>query len=490
MLADKKVLLLEQEKPFLITDKKLETVSYSQYSSLFSAVVLPVQFLYFHLVKLPLNMTEDEIAIQSEIQFFKEGGLNPDKEYIIDYVKHDIGEEYLVDLFAVEKTVFEEYINSFEYKVKAVDIAFPRFLTYEALYLDVIQSKGIELIYHLSDKEAYATLFSDGKYIGHRNVSSLELIAKKVGIEQSKVKELLEKNGLLQANYSLDDMLFYNEILAVVSKDIEKIVYLVNHRRRFFRFDSVEVLRVDFNGVELAGLGELFANFGLESRVEKLFESENSLELPPYYYLPFAYATAIVENKELSKVNLSGLPRKKPLYKYGVIHFLVFLFSLFLILGSIYIYMEKKRDIYTQKLEAMKQEYKQSQKRYTELVKALKGLQQKHRDLLKERKVKEDELFVLESSYNILPLAEELGHSRQKFMNDVLTELKRYRLNVSLIEQKKDKEVDLVVISLSRNRSAIAKFMQSMLHKGYSSVTTSQITFEDGVYKSLIRIQK
>ena len=488
MLAEKKVLLLEKEKPFFFANEQLETASYKSEFSLFSALVLPLNLLHFHLVKLPLTTSDEDLAIQAEIQFYKEGGLNPDKEYVIDYVKHDIGEEYLVDLFAVEKSVFDEYVASFSYDISAVDVAFPRFLSYEALYVEEIKSEGIELIFHLSDQEAFVALFSSGKYIGHRGVSSLEVLAKKVGIEQTKVKELLESNGLRQENYSLDDMLFYNEIVAVISKDIEKIVYLVNHRRRFFNFDAVSVIRVDFNGLPIDGLELFFSNFGLESRVVPLFESEPVI--PTYYYLPLLYATAIQEKKEITQINLSAKKRKKALFRYRVVHYAAFVVFLLLVLGSVSAFMEYENEKAQAELHNIEKTYKTKQTRYLKLLKAFKAFKQKHMALLKERKEKEDKLFILENTYNILPLAEDLGHSRQRFMNDVLKSLKKYKLNVSRMHQMKDQEIELVVISVSQNRSGIAKFIQDMLKKGYKSVSTRKITFEDGVYKSLIRIQK
>ena len=488
MLTEKKVLLLEKEKPFFFANEQLETGPYKTNASLFSALVLPLNLLHFHLVKLPLSTSDEDIAIQAEIQFYKEGGLNPDKEYVIDYIKNDIGEEYLVDLFAIEKSLFEEYIDSFSYEITAVDFAFPRFISYEALYKEGMESTGIELIFHLSDEEGYVALFSAGKYIGHRSISSLEIIAKKVGIEQTKVKELLESNGLRQENYSLDDMLFYNEIVAVVSKDIEKIVYLVNHRRRFFKFDTVTLIRVDFNGLNLDGLDTFFSNFGLESKLVPLFKSEPVI--PTHYYLPLLYASAIKESKELTQINLSALKRKKPLLRYRVVHYILFTMVLLMILGSGTAYMEYEKMQKQEQLERIEKQYKKSKARYTKLVKAFKGFKTKHMTLVKERKIKEDRLFVLENTYNILPLAAELGHSRQKFMNDTLEVLKKYRLNVSSIHQIKDKELELVVISLSQNRSGIAKFIQTMLKKGYASVSTKKIVFEDGVYKSLIRIKK
>ena len=488
MLLEKKVLLLEKEKPFFFANEQLETGSYKSESSLFSALVLPLNLLHFHLVKLPLTTSDEDIAIQAEIQFYKEGGLNPDKEYVIDYVKNDIGEEYLVDLFAIEKSVFEEYVKSFSYDIIAVDFAFPRFISYEALYEESIESSGVELIMHLSDAEASVTLFSDGKYIGHRSISSVEIIAKKVGIEQAKVKELLETNGLKQENYSLDDMLFYNEIVAVLSKDIEKIVYMVNHRRRFFKFDTVNIIRVDFNGLGLDGLEAFFSNFGLESKVVPLFEVEPAV--PSYYYVPLLYATAVEEQKSVTEINLTALKRKKPLIHYKVIHYMAFVFLLFTILGSVSLYMEYTKAQKQEQLKKIETEYKKAQNRYLKLVKAFKKFKKDHQNLIKIRKEKEDRLFVLENTYNILPLAEDLGRSRQQFMNDTLEALKRYHLNVSLIKQTKDQELELVVISLSKNRDGIAKFIQLMLQKGYSSVSTRKITFEDGVYKSLIRIEK
>ena len=488
MLSEKKVLLLEKEKPFFFANEQLETGSYKSESSLFSALVLPLNLLHFHLVKLPLTTSDEDIEIQAEIQFYKEGGLNPDKEYVIDYVKNDIGEEWLVDLFAVEKSVFDEYIQSFDYDITAVDLAFPRFIAYEALYLESIQSTGVELIFHLSDTEASVGLFSDGKYIGHRSVSSVELIAKKVGIEQAKVKELLETNGLLQENYTLDDMLFYNEIVAVLSKDIEKIVYLVNHRRRFFKFDTLNLIRVDFNGLGLEGLDTFFANFGLESKVVPLYESE--VILPSHYYVPMLYATAVEEKQELTEINLSALKRKKSLLRYRVVHYSVFLFLILVILASVSTYMEYEKSQKALELKKIEKRYKSTKARYLKLVKAFKKFKQQHIDLLNKKKEKEERLFVLENTYNILPLAEDLGRSRQKFMNDTLEVLKKYRLNVSRISQSKDQEIELVVISLSQNRDGIAKFIQDMLKKGYGSVSTRKIYFEDGLYKSLIRIKK
>ena len=488
MLAEKKVLLLEKEKPFFFANKQLETGSYKNEGSLFSALILPLNFLHFHLVKLPLTSSDEDIAIQAEIQFYKEGGLNPDKEYVIDYIKNDIGEEYLIDLFAVEKSIFDEYIKSFTYEITAVDLAFPRFIAYEALYNEEITSTGIELIFHLSDTEASVTLFSDGKYIGHRNVSSVELIAKKVGIEQAKVKELLEKNGLRQENYSLDDMLFYNEISAVLSKDIEKIVYLVNHRRRFFKFDTVNVIRVDFNGFGLDGLDTFFSNFGLESKVIALFDNEPVI--PSYYYTPILYATAIAEQKDLTEINLSALKRKKPLLRYKIVHYIAFILFLCILLTSFSIYTEYEKSQKVLELQQIEKRYKVKQTRYLKLVKAFKKFKKEYLELIKEKEKRADHLFVLENTYNILPLAAELGHSRQKFMNDTLEVLKKYRLNVSRIEQSKDQEIELLVISLSQNREGIAKFIQDMLQKGYSSVSTRKISFEKGLYKSLIRIKK
>ena len=488
MLAEKKVLLLEKEKPFFFANEQLETGSYQSNASLFSALVLPLNLLHSHLIKLPLSTSDEDITIQAEIQFYKEGGLNPDKEYIIDYIKNDIGEEYLIDLFAVEKSVFDEYIESFSYNITAIDCAFPRFIAYEALYEESIQSSGVELVFHLSDTEACVTLLSCGKYIGHRSISSIELIAKKVGIEQTKVKELLEANGLRQENYSLDDMLFYNEIVAVVSKDIEKIVYLVNHRRRFFKFDTVDFIRVDFNGASLDGLDVFFTNFGLESKVVALFEEEPVV--PAYYYLPLLYATAIQEDKEITQINLSGLKRKKSLLRYKIVHYMIFTSVLLLILAGVSAYMEYEKSQKKIELQSIESRYKKTQARYTKLVKAFKAFKKKELQLVKERKLKEDRLFVLENTYNILPLAADLGHSRQQFMNDTIDALKKYHLNVSSIHQIKDKELELTVISLSQKREGIAKFIQTMLKKGYTSVTTDQITFENGAYKSLIRIKK
>ena len=488
MLEEKKILLLEKEKPFFFANGQLETASYKSEVSLFSALVLPLNLLHFHLVKLPLTSSDEDLAIQAEIQFYKEGGLNPDKEYVIDYVKHDIGEEYLVDLFAIEKTIFDEYIRSLTYDITAVDLAFPRFISYEALYQKDVQSQGIELIFHLSDLEASVSLFSDGKYIGHRAISSIEIIAKKVGIEQAKVKELLEKNGLRQENYSLDDMLFYNEIVAVLSKDIEKTVYLVNHRRRFFKFDSVNIIRVDFNGHSLDGLDTFFSNFGLESKVVALFERDPIV--PSYYYIPLLYASLVSHSNDITSINLSALPRKKSLLKYGVLHFGIFVFVLLLLFASVTIYMEYEKNDKALKIQQIQKRYKTMQSRYMKLIKAFKKLKSDHISLVKEAKEKEDRLFVLENTYNILPLAKDLGRSRQKFMNDTLDALKTYRLNVSMMHQIKDQEMEIIVISLSQNRSGIAKFIQTMLKKGYSSVSTRKITFEDGVYKSLIRIKK
>ena len=86
--------------------------------------------------KFPKNYSLEQLGVQVELKMYHEGGLDPNKEYVIDFISYDIEHEsnYLVEAFAVEKEEFDSYIGDSFKKIGFIDVVYPKFITYKALY--------------------------------------------------------------------------------------------------------------------------------------------------------------------------------------------------------------------------------------------------------------------------------------------------------------------------------------------------------------------
>lgn len=484
-MAENSVLFFEHDHTIIYNGKEAVLEREKKHAELFSAVAVPLKYLHSFSYKISKNIGDDELVLKTELKMYKEGGLDAEKEYRIDFVKYDVGDEYLIEAFALEKEDFDNYLADFSYKIDVVDLAFPRFLAYEARY-ETQEKKSNDLYIYISDDEAFGAIYQNGKYIGHRIINSLQAISKRTGLELVKLKEYLKEKGLKRDNYGLEETLILDTIVEVFSKDIEKIVYSVNHKRGLFGLDGIDSIFIDFDGNNLEGIKDFFLQYGFEPTIEPL--KQQIQELSPSLSVLLDYVFKLHNGRELDVVNVTHRERKKPLWEYlGFRYFLeVVVIVLFLVGIGIFVsyYLRMQQD----KISQLNPQVKEKKRKVKELTARMKKLQKKNSSLLKEKKSLEDQIFVYETTFRVIPMIGQMSTKRQQMMNDILRVLKKYQLNASSLLQKDAKSVAITLISQSNRRADISRFMHDLIQMGYKDVTTRDIIYENGIYKSKITI--
>ena len=431
--------------------------------------------------------------MQTEIKMYSEGGLNVDKEYIIDYIKYDIGSDYLIEAFALDKEIFDEYFEEYTKKVTAIDMVFPRFLAYQTLYDEKLEKESNDLILYISETESFAALYQNGRYIGHRMLSSLNEISKRVGIEVAKLKEYLQTKGLVQANYTLDEIHILDAVQSILFKDMEKIMYSMNQKRSLFGFDGLNGVYIDFYEHNILGIEQFFVPYGYDSlEVNKFgFEEDDKYGNISIYtdYLYKFHSTKKEDPDRYQYLNFSFFERKKPLIKYLFLKYvLVFVVSIIICLVA-YISFEILLSKQKSKIDKKQAILKEEKTKASNFKKKLVALKKEYTVFQKKQQNLEDSIFVYKNTLATIPLIQNKKYKRQKFMNDVVLTLKKFKLNTLYIKQYDDKSMDIMLISDSQKREHITKFINELLKKNYHSVSTKQIYLDKNIYKSLIRIQ-
>ena len=450
---------------------------------------VPSNFVRSLSFKLPRNLSPEQLAVQVELKMYNEGGLDPNKEYAIDFISYDLEQEnsYLVEAFALEKEEFDAYIGDRFKKIGFIDVVYPKFITYKALY--DAQAQTNDLILHFGTQEAFGVFFKEGKFIGYRTIDTLPAIAKKVGIELVKLKTMLYAKGIVASNYLPEEMHIFDALQEAIYKNVEKIVYAVNFKRSYFGFDCIDRLVIDFEGQEIPGLRELFLSFGIEGdfRVEKISccdmdAKEVSLAIEALYVAQF---------DELDqKLNFTFYERKKPLYQYEVVRYAAVLLLFMALLGGGYSYVAYKQDTLDASIAAKEQQLarlKSESKRYLAMIKKLKD---EKAALQKSKTLIQNELELYQDTLDTIPFIQEAKLQREQMINDIVEALYHFRLSTKAIEQNGTKFAYVELLSQDMQREKIAKFIRYLLDKRYKNVQTKEIERKDGLYQSRVKVAR
>ena len=489
-MENRSIIFLDNNKALLFDGKAIKSTNFKDTKKIFTATLLPIKYLNVSTFKFSKNLSDEELQIQVEIKMYEEAGLDPNKDHIIDYLKYDIDDEYIVEAFALSKDDFEKEFNTLSKNVEAIDLLFPRFLSYEALYIEELKNDKNDLFIYLDEDEAFGAIYKKGQYIGYRAIDSLSNISKKAGIEIAKLKEYLATKGLVRDNYSFEEMHIIDALQDIFLKNIERLIYSVNHKRSLFALEGIDRVYIDFGGKKIEGLKEFFISYGFEDiEIEALkCCSKDGEEIK--LYLSCKYAFLIANGVDLLKINLSFLHRKKRFYEYLIFKYGAIL-SFFIVLALAiygYIYyknslLEEEISLKNQKLNSLKKESKKYFKKIEELKKQKNGIEGEIKSI-------EHQIFVYENSLKMIPFIDKQKISREEFMNDVVYALAKYRLNTKFIKQKDSKEMEIMLISKTYERDKIAKFIKELLKKGYLEVKTDEIVYEDGIYTSLVKVKR
>ena len=488
----KPIVYLEENKAWLFDGDVFTPCDYAAVKKHKCGASISLSKLQVGSFKFPTNLSTQELEIQTEVKMYEEGGLKSDIDYEVASFNHSLEFEnsVLVEAFAVSHDQLEEYCADIVKKTKVIDWIVPSFITYTSFYVHNKIEAKTDLFYYLGQEESYAVLFHNGTYIAHRRILSIKELAKEIGLDEQRCKSLLQRYGLEDETCPDEDKIFISQLEALFSKQVEKIVHAINHKRGLFGIEGIHRVFIDFEGKDLNGLKSIFEAYGIENLemstlVYKEQEAEDSHKFIKAMYI-YLSANGLLENT----LNLSPYERQEPWFKRHSGH-LIATSTAALLLGFIHpSYFYLQGEMYTDKIQVLEMKLKSIEAQTEVLGTKLKALREEvDRSQLKLETVK-DKNKVYSITLNTLPLLMNTRNIRQKMMYDALDILNTYKLSTLSLDQNSTQRMEIHVITDYHSRDKIAKFMKAWMQSGYKEATTQEIYLDNNIYESKIEVYR
>jgi len=481
--------LFYKDNLYILQDGKFEAISFSEAKKKRVGALLPLAFIIPLTFKLPANLDQEQLDLQIELKMYNEGGLDPNKEYVIDYIAYKLENEnsYLVEAFALDQEKVAPHYQESVKKIGFLDYLFPKFIAYKALYDKEFVPKENHLYLSLGEEESFGVIYQEGRYIGYRQIDSLMQMAKKLGYELSYLKSLLAEKGIKEDNYTIQEKHIYDALLELLYKNVEKLVYAINFKRSYFGLDRIDKVFIDFEGQVIEGLRDLFLSFGVEGDyICEPFECCGVDAKSSALAVAIRYVERYEELDQ--RLNFSFFERKKPLFSYRVVRLsaVAALFLLLLLGGWGYLFVKQQQ--ISADLDALQERLNAQRQQSERYLKAIKELKDRKGALLVQIKELKRQNDLIQDTIDAIPFVEQAKITRQQMMNDIVEALYRYRLSTRSIDQNGTKFADVALISQNNQREKIAKFMEYLLQKGYKEVSTRQILRRKDFYESVVRV--
>lgn len=489
-MSTKPIVYLEKNEAWLFDGENFTPCDFSAVKKYESGTTIPLSKLQMGTFKFASSLAQTELQIQTEIKMHDEGGLNANLDYEVASFNHvlEFENSILVEAFASSYDELYESCDTIIQKTKVIDWVVPSFIAYCAYYSrNEIEAKT-DLFYYIGEEESYAVLFNKGTYTAHRRTLCLEEIAKEVGIDALKCRTLLSMNGLIEANYSEQDKPFFERLQLVFSKQVEKIVHAINHKRGLFGIEGVDRVFIDFDGHSLEGLEAVFAAYGMEglpieSLACKTKEHSQTHRLMKAMYI-YLCANGLMQNP----LNLSPFERKPVWYKRHVGH-LVGISAAAVVVAMMHpAYFYVQGVLLDDKIQQLESSITQMEAKTNSLGVKLKALQEEvtasqHKlDAVSEK----NEVYTI--TLDTLPILMNTRYVRQKMMSDALNILSQYKLSTLSLDQNGTNGMDIHVIAEYSSRESIAKFMKKWMETGYKEARTKKIYLDESIYESKIEV--
>jgi Tfp pilus assembly protein PilN len=485
-MEHQKILFIEHDRIRTYQEGVFGEPSAREFKDLNTGAIVPLSLLNTHTLKLSDRLSDEELRIQVEIRMFEEGNLSSDEEYTIDFIRHNIvaDESILVEVFALSHTKASEYFGTSLAKCGAIDRIVPGFMIYGSLY-PTLPPKN-DLFIYWGDEEAYAAIYQEGHYIAHRSIETLASIAVETGLDLPKLKTLLHTKGLIEENYTPDELNKYILLQDRIAKNIERIVHTINHKRGLFGLSGIDTCYLDFEGESIPGLEGIFNAYGVKDVTVAPIKHE--------LCSPIEIHDALSSDFFLTEhpFNLSPYVRKAPWYTRESGKFLGLVGGALLIVAIASLYIgwmtsneENRQSKLTAQLETLKQET-------SALAETLKQNTARLHDQQAKSKMIQDDIALYHAAEETASLIHDMHASRQQFLLDTTTELGRYQLGAMLMEQNGSKEMNLLVVSNYNKRDDIAKLMSGLYARGYQNVETHEIKLDSNntTYNSLVKVTR
>ncbi len=484
------IVYLEKDESWIFDGETFTPCDLSAIKKYQVGASIPLSNIQVASFKLSASLGPTEREIQTEIKMHEEGGLDANTEYEISSLEHPLEYEnsIIVEAFACSHQHIDEHFSELVEKTETIDWIIPSFITYASYYSREGTEEKTDMFYYLAEEESYAVLFHNGEYVAHRRTLSLDQIAKEVGIDAVRCKSLLSRYGLVEERYPEEERPFFDQLQFSFSKQIEKIVHTINHKRGLFGIESIDRVFVDFDMKPLEGMQTIFSAYGMEGIELNIFANPKDESVAAKRYSTARYIYLSANNLLKSPLNLSPYERLAPWYKrhsgrlalvsaaaivLAMIHPTYFYVNALMLDKKIAVLekdvteMEKKTQLLSAKLNRLKIEVKENREK-------VNVVQSKNK--------------VYQVTLDTLPVLMNTRYVRQKMMYDAVDILGQYKLSALSLDQNGTHSMNIHVIADYTKRATIAKFMKKWMQTGYKEARTNEIYLDENIYESKIEV--
>lgn len=448
-----------------------------------------------HSFKASSTVSDSELRTMAEIKMYEEAGLDLQKQYKILHIKKELegSESILVEAFAIEEQKTRTTLQRTLKEEKYIDFLALPFLVFSTLYTHKILAPKNDLFVYLSEQEAFVALYRNGRYISTKSLITLAEVLKKLKSENidlsvASLEVHLQEKGLDADAYSENEIGIFTALQSIFVGIFTKINDIVMYNRNIFGFEHIDRIFMNTLNGRIKGLKNFLDAFGYTDvklhDFNMLDQAKNNQSFNSIVSL-YAYEQLFLTK---SNENITFFTRP-PQFLSTHNGKLVLVASVATALFSLYpLYVYWNIGIIEQESSLLLEQYEAGKKNVASLNAQLAKLKGDLKTAYTHKAEKDKTIVMIDQSIDELYDMKQASMSYVDFMIKVNQLLKKYGLMVHSIEQKGTTKMSIEVIAKSQERDSIAKFMESLLQEGFTSVTTDEVRSEKLVYVSKIEI--
>jgi len=492
VVNDKIIFIIDEDREFIFDGQVFTPIVQKKLPKYFIASTVPSLNTRTHGYKTTKQTSLEKIEIQSEMNMYEDAGLDPDTDFKISslIIPLEDGDEDFVESYAVEVDILNEKFDPFVKKYGHIDLIFPSALSYASLYnQEAIEAKN-DLYIHIGEHNAYAVVFRNGQYISTRTISTLDEIARKIGVDIASIREILSTKGVKDELYGDDEFIQMSDTQEEMAKLVERIAHSIGHKRGIFNIDTIHNIYLDFEGLDIPGFLDLFDNYGYADATKEILDPFKDIEVGMKHYAINAKYALSVAQHNIESINLTVYDRKPSFFKTNVGTFSIVM-ALAIIFSAIYpTYAYFKLDALSKQEQQLKNDVKKMEKQTKHLHTELKNMRDE-KSKIKDANVKKE--LKIKALGNMISALEDFDKhtlSREKMMMDVNKIMAKYNLSSKRFEFRDSNFLIVQVISKYSHRDDIAEFIKELISLGYSNVLTKKVQKTETYYESFVEIHQ
>jgi len=273
-------------------------------------------------IELSSHLPQENILDVVTDKVYEELRLDPAIEYGIYPIKTAIrAKNNKYQVIIADKNSLKESFALVAKRVNSIDYVTPAPLLYKVLYKNgKLSAKSTDMFIYFGDYDSFVTFYNNGEYLYSKSIKfSLSQmydrfcqLAQEVPISKEQFRELLENDGLKNAQDSYRELL-----IRVINECFLTINDVLIYTKRAYDLQDIKVAYIGFSWGYITGIESYISNYlSLEGRpLSSTYTKEDpKIAIDPLHAL-MAMSAIELKNATLDIPNLTPYPKPEPINK-------------------------------------------------------------------------------------------------------------------------------------------------------------------------------